>query len=112
MPFLYANQWQNLCLAYEKVKNSITIIKVSKIISIFQNSMGDVSIMNNIINIIFQDGGVVDINVFAAYISNETAKVDILDRIYVGRHPEFEGGETGDITGIVNILYISNLFSH
>ena len=30
MPFLYANQWQNLCIAYEKVNNSITITKVSK----------------------------------------------------------------------------------
>ena len=45
-----------------------------------------------------------------ADVTSATKKVDILDKIYVGRHPEFEGGETGDITGIVNILFHFLLF--
>ena len=30
MQFFYANQWQHLCIAYDKVNNSLTITKVNK----------------------------------------------------------------------------------
>ena len=58
--------------------------------------------------IIFKDGQLFDKKLFGVHLSNETAKLDILDKIYVGRYPET--GEVltslpGDIAGIVNFIF-------
>ena len=58
--------------------------------------------------IFFKDGQLIDIINFGAHLSNETANLDILDKIYVGRRPDF--GRGGDITGIVNIIFHLLLF--
>ena len=80
----YANKWQHLCMAYDLANNSLSIIKVRDH-TIFKIIFQQMHALYYTILISFKDGQLTNINMTDADLTNATKKVDISDKIYVGR---------------------------